>query len=372
MNNASGNRAENWMPVFGVKDVDLIEPRRRAKVEAGASGTRLWTAVDFEQDGKQHDLLRLPFSTDLSAYGTIPIPITCIRNGEGPTALLIAGNHGDEYEGQVALAKLARRIKPNDVRGRIITLPALNYPAVVAGRRLSPLDEGNLNRLFPGKPDGSPTEMIAHYVTSALLPLADIVIDLHSGGRSLSYLPCCLIRAGGTEAETQQLIELMRIFGAPIGSISDGAGGGGAVTLSAAAQALGVPSLTAELGGGATFSRQGEAIASQGVTRILKHIGILPNAETEPPPPVRLMRVEGRDAFTYAPLPGIFEPAVEIGDTVSAGQIAGIIHPIEGPHQPPTEIRFARPGLVACRRAPALTAPGDCLFKVVADVFATA
>jgi predicted deacylase len=160
----------------------------------------------------------------------------------------------------------------------------------------------------------------------------------------------------------------MRIFGAPIGSISDGAGGGAAVTLSAAAQALGVPSLTAELGGGATFSRQGEAIASQGVTRILKHIGILPDAETETPPPVRLMRVEGRDAFTYAPLPGIFEPAVEIGDTVSAGQLAGLLHPIEGPHQPPTEIRFARPGLVACRRAPALAAPGDCLFKLVSAV----
>lgn len=100
----------------------------------------------------------------------------------------------------------------------------------------------------------------------------------------------------------------MRIFGAPIGSISDGAGGGGAVTLTAAAQALGVPSLTAELGGGATFSRQGETIASQGVTRILKHIGILPNAETEPPPPVRLMRAEGREAFTYAPLFGISSP----------------------------------------------------------------
>lgn len=367
MNNAPGS-TEKWMPVFGVKDVDSSEPRRQPTVGAGASGTRLWTSLDFDRHGKQHDWLRLPLSSDLSAYGTVPIPVTCIRNGEGPTALLIAGNHGDEYEGQIVLAKLARRIEPRYVRGRIIILPALNFPAVAAGRRLSPLDGGNLNRLFPGRPDGSPTEMIAHYITSVLLPISDIVIDLHSGGRSLSYLPCCLIRAGGTEAETQKLIELMLIFGAPIGSISDGAGGGGAVTLSAAAQALGVPSLTAELGGGATFSHQGEAIASEGVTRVLKHIGILPNAETEPPPTVRVMRVEGRDAFTYAPLPGIFEPTVEIGETVSAGQIAGVLHPIEGPHQAPTEIRFARAGLVACRRAPALTAPGDCLFKLVVDV----
>ncbi len=333
-----------------------------------AGWTRVWTSLDFDRDGKQHDWLRSPFSSDLSAYGIIPIPIVCIRNGEGPTALLIAGNHGDEYEGQVALSKLARQVEPADVRGRIVILPALNHPAVVAGRRLSPLDEGNLNRLFPGEANGTPTQMIAHYVSSVLLPMADLVIDLHSGGRSLSYLPCCLIRSGKTASETARLIELMQVFGAPIGSISDGAGGGGATTLSAVAQAVGVPALTTELGGGGTFSRAGEAIATQGLHRVLKHIGILPTAETEAAPPVRLMRVDGRDAYTYASIHGIFEPAADIGDSVHAGQCAGRIHPIEGPQRSPEEVRFAQSGLVACRRAPALTAPGDCLFKLVTDV----
>nr|WP_283936449.1 succinylglutamate desuccinylase/aspartoacylase family protein [Aminobacter aminovorans] len=333
-----------------------------------AGETRIWTTLDFDRDGKQHDWLRLPFSTDQSAYGVIPIPITCIRNGAGPTSLLIAGNHGDEYEGQVALGKLARQVEPRDVRGRILILPALNYPAVVAGRRLSPLDGGNLNRLFPGEANGTPTQMIAHYVSSVLLPMADIAIDLHSGGRSLSYLPCCLIRVGKAEAETARLMELMHVFGAPIGSISDGTGGGGATTLSAVAQALGVPTLTTELGGGGTFSTTGAAIASHGIYRVLKHMGILPDAEIEPAPPVRLMRVDGRGAFTYAPIHGIFEPAVGLGDYVEAGQSAGFLFPVEGPSRLPEEIRFAQSGLVACRRAPALSAPGDCLFKLVTDV----
>jgi len=335
---------------------------------APAGETRIWTSLDFDRDGKQHDWLRLPFSTDQSAYGTIPIPVSCIRNGKGPTALLIAGNHGDEYEGQVALGKLARQLGSEQVRGRIIILPSLNYPAVAAGRRLSPIDEGNLNRLFPGEANGSPSQAIAHYVSSILLPMADLVVDLHSGGKSLSYLPCCLIRSGNTAAETARLIELMQIFGAPIGSISDGAGGGGATTLSATAQALGVPALTTELGGGGTFSHVGEAIAMQGLQRVLKHMGLLPHVQTEPAPPVRLMRVDGRDAFTYAPMHGIFEPAVEIGDTVVAGQCAGLIHPLESPCKPVAEIRFAQSGLVACRRAPAITAPGDCLFKLVTDI----
>jgi predicted deacylase len=171
-----------------------------------ASETRIWTPLDFEADGKHSDWLRLPYSSDLSAYGIVPIPIVVIRNGPGPTALLIAGSHGDEYEGQVALAKLARQIAAEDVRGRIVILPALNFPAVEAGRRLSPLDEGNLNRLFPGRADGSPTEMIAHYVSEILLPMADLVVDLHAGGRSLDYLPCTLGRLGRPPQETAKVI----------------------------------------------------------------------------------------------------------------------------------------------------------------------
>jgi predicted deacylase len=330
-----------------------------------ANDTRIWTDVDFDRDGKQISCLRLPFSSDRSAYGTIPIPIICIRNGAGPTALLVAGNHGDEYEGQVALGKLARQLDASELCGRIIILPALNYPAVNAGKRVSPLDGGNLNRMFPGDANGSPTEMIAHYVAEVLLPFADVVIDLHSGGKSLLYLPCCLIRVGRSEAETARLVELMRVFGAPIGSISDGLGGGGATTLSATAQALGIPALTTELGGGASMSRKGETLARNGVLRVLKHWGILPDAIVEPADATRSMRVDGRQAFTYAPVRGIFEPAVGLGDEVRARDLAGVIHPISGPSEPVRPVHFAQSGLVACQRAPALTEPGDCLFKLV-------
>ena len=212
--------------------------------------TQVWTPLDFEADGKQCDWLRVPHSTDLSGYGVVPIPIVCIRNGAGPTALLVGGNHGDEYEGQVALARLCREIEAADVRGRIIILPSLNTPAVEAGRRVSPLDDGNLNRSFPGDPVGGPTAMIAHYVTTVLLAMADVAIDLHAGGRSCHYLPCALIRSGGGADENRELTDLATAFAAPITSISDGSGGGGMTTFSAAGQGLGVPVLTAELGVG--------------------------------------------------------------------------------------------------------------------------
>src|ERR1700730_8018514 len=168
------------------------------------SRTRIYSEVDFTKDGKQSAFLRLPHSVHRSAYGWLPMPITCIKNGKGPTVLLVSGNHGDEYEGQVTLIKLTRRLTADDVRGRIIILSAANFPAAMAGMRTSPIDEGNLNRSFPGDPDGRPTAAIAHYIESVLLPMADCVLDLHSGGSSLMYIPSALARRPADAAKRAQ------------------------------------------------------------------------------------------------------------------------------------------------------------------------
>jgi len=105
--------------------------------------------VDLNRDGIQHGHLRLPWSRDDSAWGSLMLPICVIRNGDGPTALLTGANHGDEYEGPVALYDLAANLKPEEIRGRVIIVPAMNYPAFLAGTRTSPIDKGNLNRSFP-------------------------------------------------------------------------------------------------------------------------------------------------------------------------------------------------------------------------------
>jgi hypothetical protein len=137
-----------------------------------------------------------------------------IKNGEGPTALLTGGNHGDEYEGPIALFDLARTLKAGDVSGRVIIVPAMNYPAFVAGTRTSPIDKGNMNRSFPGRPDGTVTQKIADYFQRELLPLADVVLDFHSGGKTLDFLPFC---AGHTlpDKEQEPLLRTCRcVFGA--------------------------------------------------------------------------------------------------------------------------------------------------------------
>jgi N-alpha-acetyl-L-2,4-diaminobutyrate deacetylase len=172
-------------------------------------------SVDYNRDGVQHGFLRLPYSRDDSAWGAVMIPITVIRNGEGPTALLTGGNHGDEYEGPIALLKLANSLKPSEVSGRVILVPAMNYPAFRAARRTSPIDAGNLNRIFPGRPDGSVTEKIADYFQRFLLPLADVVLDYHSGGRTLDFLPFAAVHELPDKEQEQRCVAAMEAFNAP-------------------------------------------------------------------------------------------------------------------------------------------------------------
>lgn len=326
--------------------------------------SRVWSGIDLDAQGKDADFLRIPHSVDTSAYGWVPVPVIRIMNGTGPTALLCAGNHGDEYEGQVALLDLARQIEARDIRGRVIILPALNYPAVAAGRRVSPLDEGNLNRAFPGDAAGSPTEMLAHYIVEELFPRTDLVIDLHSGGRSLEYVHCALGHYGKGEDTDARIRQLLGVFAAPFSILTQGGGGGGDTTLYAAAAARGIAAITTELGGGARIDPVGRACADAGVRRVLAHWGIWGDDAPASPAPSRLARMKPRSLSVFAPHGGIFEPFVTPGSAVTAGQPAGRLYDPERPLLPPTELRFVTDGIVSCRRALAHTRLGDCLFNL--------
>ncbi|MBA3448393.1 MAG: succinylglutamate desuccinylase/aspartoacylase family protein, partial [Pseudaminobacter sp.] len=172
-------------------------------------------SVDYERDGVQHGFLRLPYSRDDSAWGSVMIPICVIRNGSGPTALLTGGNHGDEYEGPLALFDLARTLDPKNVSGTVIIVPAMNYPAFRAGTRTSPIDKGNMNRSFPGRPDGTVTEKIADYFQRELLPRADIVLDFHSGGKTLDFVPFCAAHLLPDKVQEKKAFDAVEAFSAP-------------------------------------------------------------------------------------------------------------------------------------------------------------
>lgn len=332
--------------------------------------SRLVPEVDFAKDGKQTGFIRLFHSTHDSAYGFLPVPIVVVKNGEGPTALFTSGNHGDEYEGQVALTNLIKWLEPGMIKGRVIMMPMANYPAALIGRRVSPIDDLNMNRIFPGDPDGTVTRQIAHYIDSELIPLADLVIDLHSGGSSLNYIPTALAKQSADPVLYQKQLAALRAFGAPYTYIQGGAQGqGGDQTLGSGADRRGKIALGTELGGAGAVNASGLAIAERGLRNLLVHLGILGQAHfVEPPAPTRFLDVRGPEMYVYAPENGVFEPLVELGDTVAPGTPAARIHMPETPWLPPVEIAFKAAGIVMCKRIPARTKRGDCLFHLASDL----
>ncbi len=228
-----------------------------------AQRTRIFGDIDYDRDGKQVGWLYLPYSVTRSAYGNIAFPIAVIKNGKGPTVLFTAGTHGDEYEGQIALTKLIRALEPGSVAGRVIIMPAANLPAALAASRVSPLDGGNLNRVYPGDADGTPTWAIAHYIETVLFPLADFYHDLHAGGSSLQYQPFVSMRQSDNPELDRRAMAALRAFGAPLGLVWAHAHGSGLAISSAIAR--GIVALGGEFGGSGAVSRSGVALVERGI-----------------------------------------------------------------------------------------------------------
>ena len=320
--------------------------------------------VDFEAEGVRHGHLRMPWSRDDSAWGSLMIPITVVRNGAGPTALLTGANHGDEYEGPVALFDLAQRLRQQDVTGRVIIVPAMNYPAFRAGTRTSPIDRGNLNRSFPGRPDGTVTDKIADYFTRVLLPLSDLVLDFHSGGKTLDFLPYAAAHALPDQAQEARCMAAVSAFAAPWSMRMleiDAVGMYDTTT-----EAMGKVFLTTELGGGGTSSARTNAIARRGVANVLKHVGVLHGAlETGT---TRWLDMPSDDCFGFSAEDGLVEFLADLGDPVRKGDIIARIHRVDRTGLAPAPHRAAMDGLLAARHFPGLIKQGDCLSVLAVEV----
>jgi N-alpha-acetyl-L-2,4-diaminobutyrate deacetylase len=320
--------------------------------------------IDLDAPGAGHGFLRLPYSRDDSAWGSVMIPIAVLRGAPGPTALLTGGNHGDEYEGPIALFDLARSLEASSLAGTVIILPALNAPAFRAATRTSPIDRGNLNRSFPGSPTGTVTEKIADYVTRELLPRADLVLDFHSGGKTLDFLPLCAAHVLPDKTQEARALAAVAAFAAPFSLKMleiDNVG-----MFDTIAEQAGKTFVTTELGGAGTARAATVAIARRGVRNLLHHAGILPG---EPEPAAtRWLDMPSDDCFTFAEDAGLYEPMLDLGAAVAAGDPVACIHPVARTGLAPTTLRARRGGILTARHVPGLIQPGDCAAVVAVPV----
>ena len=318
--------------------------------------------VDFEQDGIQHGFLKVPYSGDDSAWGAVMVPVTVIKNGAGPTALLTGANHGDEYEGPIALWGMTHTLSPDDISGRVIIVPAMNYPAFKAGKRTSWIDGGNMNRVFPGDPEGTITEIIADYFSRTLLPMAEVVIDIHSGGKTMEFLPFGAAHILDDKDQQARCVAAVQAFNAPytLMLLEPDA----AHLYDTAAENQGKVFVSTELGGGGSASASTVHIARRGITNVLRHAGILAG-EPESGPSVNLDTMNP-DCFITSEHRGLIEMRHDLGATIKKGDLLAVIYDTDRTGTEPVEYHAKVDGLFMGRHFPCLIRPGDFLAVIAA------
>jgi N-alpha-acetyl-L-2,4-diaminobutyrate deacetylase len=309
--------------------------------------------IDFERPGKS--VQDLVVETD---QGRISAGSVCvINNGPGPRVLIVGGIHGDEFEAQLALHGLIAQIDEKTVRGRLIIIPEVNRPASGVFQRCAPSDGANLNRCFPGNRNGSPTERLAACLFEDIRPQADLLIDVHSGGPSYTgeaiafafHGPACKM----PEAE---IVAVMDAFGLPYVVYQPGISS----TFVGAAPDAGVAAIELDGGGTTLIESVNIEIFRDGLLRGLVHLGAL---AIEPPPHGLVSRhldVLAQNMFE-APVAGLLEHRVRMGQTVETGDLVAAIHPIDRPGAEPHRIEAEAPGIVISQRSLLKVVAGDCL-----------
>ena len=327
--------------------------------------TRLEVNINLHEPGKRAGDILLRWSDNARPLGVYPVPVACIVGKPGPTALLVAGIHGDEFEGPVALSQLIAEIDPDQIEGRLIILPAFNCPAVLASQRTSPLDGRNMNRSFPGDPDGGPTDMLTDFLVSVLLPEADLVIDLHAGGKASIFVTSALASRCEDKNLMQANLNFAAAFGAPLiwvlGAFND------TRTLNAAAINAGVPMIAAELGGGGGSDPVQVSQAVMGIKRCIAHAGIINEALPEAKPSLLVETRSSADNI-YAPVTGLFDRHFAAGDHVEAGQLAGYIRSLDKLDDAPVPLHFMADGVVLAHGNRGHVMRGDMLAMLVCEI----
>ena len=330
--------------------------------------TTVFTDIDWHSNGKQVGALFLPHSPDDDAWGVIPFPAASIKNGDGPVVVVSGAVHGDEYEGPVVIAELVRQIQASDVQGQLILLPSFNAPAMRVGRRTSPIDHLNLNRVFPGDDFGAPTQQIARFVAEHIFARADFYLDLHAGGTTLFIQPSAHVVLSDSMAPdlARANARLAEAFGVGItvqtSNMGDNRTSAGYTTLK------GIPTLAAEMGMGGWVTGDSVQATRDATRRFLKHTGVLPQIATVAGAQTRWTRIEGAAAYLFAPFDGYFERRFKLGDAVGPGQLAGLMHQLSRPELEPEPVVFKSGGTLYAHGVAGRVRAGQNLAVVTQDI----
>jgi hypothetical protein len=258
------------------------------------------------------------------------IPITVINGtSPGPVLALVAGTHGMEYVPIIALQRMRATINPKTLRGAIVMVHVANMPSLL-GRTIyySPADGKNLNRVFPGKADGTLSERIADVITREVIARATHVVDLHCGDGNESLRPYSYWITSGDPKVADAGKAMALAFGLDHIVVDGGrpTDPAASVYLSNTAITRGKPALTTETGGMAVVDDGSIKLVENGIAGLLRHLGM----RKEGPPAVTAPVWIEPSEVLRAGVTGLFYPAVERGQAVKKGAAIGRVTDFHG------------------------------------------
>jgi predicted deacylase len=313
-------------------------------------------ALDFESPGRRDYFVALE---DDSLWGDHLIPITVMVGPEaqpGCGVFASGSNHGNEYEGPVALKNLLQEIHIDDVLGRLILVPLLNVAAFGSGTRESAEHDGvNLNRAFVEGAGSEPgltgiTHRIAAFVRDHIWPHVHVVNDLHAGGPGYAFALCSSFHHVVDSEQGKITEETARWYGTPfVMTYQDQTPG----LLPSDAERAGKITVGSELGWGQAINPDGVRYGKHGVlAAAINHDQLRGKIE-----PIghhadgsqKRVQLVDRDCYVHAPFAGFYEPLFPCGTRVSEGDIVARMHDFNHIDEPATDIQAPTDGYIMCQ-----------------------
>ena len=248
---------------------------------------------------------------------TLDVPVAIVNGARpGPRVAVTAGIHGAEYVSIAALREVVLGLDPESVTGSIVAVLTAS-PAAFAARSIyvNPLDGLNLNRQFPGNAQGSPTERLAHWLTTNVIAGSDAFVDMHCGDMNEALDSFTGIAESGDAVLDARSRELAEAYGLRYLLIAKTVG-----TTLAAAASFGIPGVLGEVGGQGLWPKADVALHAAGFRRLLHAAGVIDEAPAKPGHRTELLPTE---SWMRAATTGYWHPAVAVGDRVSTGMVVG-------------------------------------------------
>jgi predicted deacylase len=252
------------------------------------------------------------------------VPVSVIRGRlPGPTLALVAGTHGSEVAPIIALQRVRAEVNPAELRGTLVLVHVANMPSFVHRTIYrNPWDQKNLNRVYPGKPNGTVTERIAYAITTQVIDKADYLVDMHAGDGNESLRPYTYWNRLGVDPRVDSLARLMALAWGSDHIVIDTErprDPAASVYTQNTAHLRGKPAITTEVG---YLGEPNEEMIRRNVTsvwRLMRHLDMLPGAKEYVEHPLWFDRA----AVLASPESGTWHALVQRGEAVQRGTPIG-------------------------------------------------